>query len=48
MLSSIVLFNAATPQARKEDAVEHLQVFDYQNDSDFFILIFYIRAWDVV
>jgi hypothetical protein len=29
MLSSIVLFNAATPQARKEDAVEHLQVFGY-------------------
>ncbi len=29
MLSSIVLFNAATPQARKEDAVEHLQVFKY-------------------
>ena len=27
MLSSIVLFNAATPQARKEDAVEHLQVW---------------------
>jgi hypothetical protein len=24
---AIVLFNAATPQARKEDAVEHLQVF---------------------
>jgi hypothetical protein len=36
MLSTIVLFNAATPQARKEDAVEHLQVIKRVKSNNLF------------